>query len=66
MSEDEIEHSLKTNAKILLYWDLLAVWGTIHSHFAAPNPISIDTMVSTNDQKRTLYSIFGSSSKPNT
>ena len=31
--------------------------GTIHVHFAAPNPIDIDTQVATNDDKSTLHSI---------
>ena len=60
MSEDEIEPSLKTtNARV--YWDdLLAVLGTIHVHFATPNPIAIDTKVTTNDDKSTLHSIIDS------
>ena len=64
MSEDEIEQSLKqTNASV--YWDdLLAVWGTIHVHFAVPNPIAIDTKVITNDDKSTLHPITDSSIVP--
>ena len=64
MSEDEIEPSLKTaNARV--YWDdLLAVLGTIHVHFATPNPIAIDTKVTTNDDKSTLHSIIDSSIVP--
>ena len=51
--------SEKTNARV--YWgDLLAVWGTIHAHFAAPNPIAIDTK----DEKSTLYSIIDSTIVP--
>ena len=63
-SEDEIEHSLKTtNARV--YWDdLLAVWGTIHVHFATPDPTAIDTKVTTNDDKSTLHSIIDSSIVP--
>ena len=64
MSENEIEHSLKqTNARA--YWDhLLAVWGAIHVHFAAPNPIGIDTKVITSDDESTLHSITDSSIVP--
>ena len=60
MSEDQIEYSLKqTNARV--YWDdLLAVWDTIHVHFAAPNPISIEDI----DDKSTAHSITGSSIVP--
>ena len=64
ISEDEIEHPLKqTNARI--YWDdLLAVLGTIHEHFVAPNPISIETKVTTNDDKSTVHSLTNSSIVP--
>ena len=64
MSEDEIEPSLKTtNARV--YWDdLLAVLGTIHVHFGTPNPIAIDTKVTTNDDKSTICSIIDSSIVP--
>ena len=45
----------QTNERV--YWDeLLAVWGTIRVHFAVPNPIGIDTKVTTNDDKK--YSSF--------
>ena len=64
MSKDEIEHSLKqTNARV--YWDdLLAVWGTIHVHFAAPNNFGINTKVTTIDDKSTLDPIAGRSIVP--
>ena len=64
MSKDEIEHSKKIGERV--YWDdLLAAWSTTHVHFAAPNPIAIDTTkVTTNDEKSTLYSIIGSSIIP--
>ena len=64
MSEDEIEHSLKqTNARI--YWDdLLAVQGTIHVDFVAPNPIGIETKVTTNDDKSAVHSLTDSSIVP--
>ena len=64
MSKDEIEHSLKqTNARV--YWDdLLAVWGTIHVHFAAPNNFGINTKVTTNDDKSTLHPIADRSIVP--
>ena len=55
MSEDEIQHSLKqANARV--YWDdLLAVRDTIHVHFVAPNPIGIETKVTTNGGKSSLF-----------
>ena len=64
MSKDEIEHSLKqTNARV--YWDdLLAVWGTIHVHFAAQNNFGINTKVTTNDDKSTLHPIADRSIVP--
>ena len=64
--KDEIEHSLKqTNARA--YWnDLLAVWSTIHVHFAAPHPTGIETKVITNDGKSTFHSITDSSIVPQT
>ena len=64
MLEDEIEHSVKqTNAR--MYWDdLLAVRGTIHVHFVAPNPIGIETKVATNDDKSTVHLLTDSSIIP--
>ena len=43
-----------------VYWDdLLAAWSTTHVHFAAPNPIAIDTTkVTTNDEKSTLFNYW--------
>ena len=43
---------------------MLAVWDTIHVHFAAPNPIAIDIKVTTNDDKSSLHSIIDSSIVP--
>ena len=51
VSKDENEQS---NA--MIYWNILqALWGTIHMHFVAPNPIGIQTKVTTNDDKSTVH-----------
>ena len=58
MSEDS-----KTNARI--YWDdLLAVRGTIHLHFFAPNPSGFETKVTTNLDKSNVYSLTDGSIVP--
>ena len=39
---------------------MLAVRDTIQVHFVAPNPIGIETKVTTNGDKSTVYSLTGS------